>query len=71
LLVGNILSNIGALTRTDAAILDNETERYGHRDIHLSQKLPTTETVREPGDFQLDHSQDGVIRIGKARSRSR
>jgi hypothetical protein len=27
--------------------------------------------VREPGDLQLDHSHDGVIRIGKARSRSR
>ena len=27
--------------------------------------------VREPGDLQLDHSQNGVIRIGKARSRSR
>jgi hypothetical protein len=27
--------------------------------------------VREPGDLRLDHSQDGVIRIGKARSRSR
>jgi hypothetical protein len=27
--------------------------------------------VREPGDLQLDHSQDGVIRIGKVRSRSR
>jgi hypothetical protein len=27
--------------------------------------------VREPGDLQLDHLQDGVIRIGKARSRSR
>jgi hypothetical protein len=27
--------------------------------------------VREPGDLQLDQSHDGVIRIGKARSRSR
>jgi hypothetical protein len=27
--------------------------------------------VREPGDLQLDHLHDGVIRIGKARSRSR
>ena len=27
--------------------------------------------VREPGDLQLDHSHDGVVRIGKARSRSR
>ena len=26
---------------------------------------------REPGDLQLDHLHDGVIRIGKARSRSR
>jgi hypothetical protein len=26
---------------------------------------------REPGDLQLDHSHDGVVRIGKARSRSR
>ena len=27
--------------------------------------------VREPGDLQLDHSHDGVVRIGKVRSRSR
>ena len=27
--------------------------------------------AREPGDLQLDHSHVGVIRIGKARSRSR
>ncbi len=27
--------------------------------------------VREPGDLQLDHLPSGVIRIGKARSRSR
>ena len=27
--------------------------------------------AREPGDLQLDHSHNGVIRIGKARSRSR
>ncbi len=27
--------------------------------------------VREPGDLQFDHSHDGVVRIGKARSRSR
>jgi len=27
--------------------------------------------AREPGDLQLDHSHSGVIRIGKARSRSR
>jgi hypothetical protein len=27
--------------------------------------------AREPGDLQLDHSHGGVIRIGKARSRSR
>jgi hypothetical protein len=27
--------------------------------------------AREPGDLQLDHLHDGVIRIGKARSRSR
>jgi len=27
--------------------------------------------VREPGDLQLDHSHGGVVRIGKARSRSR
>jgi hypothetical protein len=27
--------------------------------------------AREPGDLQFDHLHDGVIRIGKARSRSR
>jgi hypothetical protein len=26
--------------------------------------------AREPGDLQLDHSHDGVVRIGKARSRT-
>jgi hypothetical protein len=27
--------------------------------------------AREPGDLQLDHSHVGVVRVGKARSRSR
>ena len=27
--------------------------------------------VREPGDLQFDHSREWVVRIGKARSRSR
>jgi hypothetical protein len=38
----------------------------GLRPWHVRKLL-----VREPGDLQLDHSHDGVIRIGKARSRSR
>jgi hypothetical protein len=38
----------------------------GLRPWHVRKLL-----VREPGDLQLDHSRDGVIRIGKARSRSR
>jgi hypothetical protein len=38
----------------------------GLRPWHVRKLL-----VREPGDLQLDHSHDGVIRVGKARSRSR
>ena len=38
----------------------------GLRPWHVQKLL-----VREPGDLQLDHSHDGVVRIGKARSRSR
>ena len=38
----------------------------GLRPWHVRKLL-----VREPGDLQLDHSHDGVVRIGKARSRSR
>jgi hypothetical protein len=38
----------------------------GLRPWHVRKLL-----VREPGDLQPDHSHDGVIRIGKARSRSR
>jgi hypothetical protein len=38
----------------------------GLRPWHVQKLL-----VREPGDLQLDHSHDGVVCIGKARSRSR
>ena len=38
----------------------------GLRPWHVRKLL-----VREPGDLQFDHSHDGVVRIGKARSRSR
>jgi hypothetical protein len=38
----------------------------GLRPWHVRKLL-----VREPGDLQLDHSHVGVVRIGKARSRSR
>jgi hypothetical protein len=38
----------------------------GLRPWHVRKLL-----VREPGDLQLDHSHAGVVRIGKARSRSR
>lgn len=38
----------------------------GLRPWHVRKLL-----VREPGDLQFDHSQAGVVRIGKARSRSR
>jgi hypothetical protein len=38
----------------------------GLRPWHVRKLL-----VREPGDLQLYHSHDGVVRIGKARSRSR
>jgi hypothetical protein len=38
----------------------------GLRPWHVRKLL-----VREPGDLQLDRSHDGVVRIGKARSRSR
>jgi hypothetical protein len=38
----------------------------GLRPWHVRKLL-----AREPGDLQFDHSHDGVVRIGKARSRSR
>ena len=38
----------------------------GLRPWHVRKLL-----VREPGDLQLDHLHAGVVRIGKARSRSR
>jgi hypothetical protein len=38
----------------------------GLRPWHVRKLL-----VREPGDLQFDHSREGVVRIGKARSRSR
>jgi hypothetical protein len=38
----------------------------GLRPWHVRKLL-----AREPGDLQLDHSHAGVVRIGKARSRSR
>jgi hypothetical protein len=38
----------------------------GLRPWHVRKLL-----VREPGDLQLDHLHDEVVRIGKARSRSR
>ena len=40
--------------------------RRGRRPWHVRTLL-----VREPGDLQLDHLDDRVVRIGKARSRSR
>ena len=39
--------------------------RRGRRTWHARTLL-----VREPGDLQFDHSHNGVVRIGKARSRS-
>jgi hypothetical protein len=43
-----------------------QTALRGLRPWHVRKLL-----VREPGDLQLDHSHDGVVRIGKVRSRSR
>ena len=54
---GNMVGHVSASVRSALR---------GLRPWHVRTLL-----VREPGDLQLDHSQGGVIRIGKARSRSR
>ena len=54
---GNMAGHVSASARSTLR---------GLRPWHVRKLL-----VREPGDLQLDHSHDGVIRIGKARSRSR
>jgi hypothetical protein len=54
---GNMVGHVSASVRSTLR---------GLRPWHVRTLL-----VREPGDLQLDHSHDGVIRIGKARSRSR
>ena len=62
---------------------DAVTLAEGNMDGHVSASVRSTLRglrpwhvrtllVREPGDLQLDHSHvEGVVRIGKARSRSR
>ena len=54
---GNMIGRISASV---------QSTRRGLRPWHVRKLL-----VREPGDLQLDHSHAGVVRIGKARSRSR
>ena len=76
--IGQPLSRESDLTQGADAVSFAEGNMAGHvsasarstlrglRPWHVRKLL-----VREPGDLQLDHSHDGVIRIGKARSRSR
>ncbi len=48
------------------AIASVQSALRGLRPWHVRTLL-----VREPGDLRLDHLPSGVVRIGKARSRSR
>jgi hypothetical protein len=75
---GQPLSRESVLTQGADAVSVAEGNMAGHlsasvrstlrglRPWHIRKLL-----VREPGDLQFDHSHDGVVRIGKARSRSR
>jgi hypothetical protein len=75
---GQPLSRESVLTQGADAVSVAEGNMAGHvsasvrstlrglRPWHVRKLL-----VREPGDLQFDHSHDGVVRIGKARSRSR
>jgi hypothetical protein len=75
---GQPLSRESVLTQGADAVSVAEGNMAGHviasvrstlrglRPWHVRKLL-----VREPGDLQLDHSHHGVVRIGKARSRSR
>jgi hypothetical protein len=51
---------------SERAIASARMTRRGRRTWHVRTLL-----VREPGDLQSGLSQDGQVRIGKARSRSR
>jgi hypothetical protein len=51
---------------SERAIASAQMTRRGRRTWHVRTLL-----VREPGDLQSGLSQDGQVRIGKARSRSR
>jgi hypothetical protein len=76
--IGQPLSRVSDFLRGADAVSVVEGNTDGHATASV---CPTprglrpwhvrTLLVREPGDLQLDHSHEGVVRIGKARSRSR
>jgi len=75
---GQPLSRESVLTQGADAVSVAEGNMAGHVSASVRSTLRglrpwhvRTLLVREPGDLQFDHSPYGVVRIGKARSRSR
>jgi hypothetical protein len=76
--IGQPLSRESDLTQGADAVSFAEGNIAGHDSASVRSTLRGLRPwhvrkllVREPGDLQFDHSQDGVVRIGKAKSRSR
>jgi hypothetical protein len=76
--IGQPLSRESDLARGADAVSFAEGNMSGHVSASVRSTLRGLRPwhvrklfAREPGDLQLDHSHTGVIRIGKARSRSR
>ena len=76
--IGQALSRERTSIQGADAVSETEGNTVGHviASVHpaLRGQRPwhvRTLLVREPGDLQLDHLPHGVVRIGKARSRSR
>ena len=76
--IGQPLSRESDISQGADAVTYAEGHTVGHANASVPPTLRglrpwhvRTLLVREPGDLQLDHSLVGVVRIGKARSRSR
>jgi hypothetical protein len=76
--IGQPLSRESDISQGADAVTYAEGNTSGHVSASVRPTLRglspwhvRTLLAREPGDLQLDHSHIGVIRIGKARSRSR
>ena len=76
--IGQPLSRESLLSQGVDAVNFAEDNTAGHAIASVQRALRgrrpwhvRTPLAREPGDLQLDHSHLGVVRIGKARSRSR